>query len=50
MCAPKDCTFHVAIRRLSPLEKIVTCTLGMVIRCLQVFKETPPMVGHRALR
>lgn len=50
MCAPKDCTSHVAIRRLSPLEKIVTCTLGMVIRCLQVFKETPPVVGHRALR
>lgn len=48
MCAPKDCTSYVAVRHLSPLEKIVACTLGVVIRCLQVFKETPP-VGHRAL-
>lgn len=34
---------------LSPLEKTVFCTLGVVIRGLQVFKETP-RVDHRALR
>lgn len=34
---------------LPPLEKTVFCTLGVVIRGIQVFKETP-LVDHRALR
>lgn len=45
---PKDCTSYVAVSHLSPLEKIMACTLGVVIRCLQVFKETLPVVTEHS--